>query len=115
VADTLGRRIEVYTVNGVRPGSEAVPRHPRLPEKGKVLPMCPVRSVTYVSGRSCNKPFRRWASNCAHWRFRRDRLDLGISGPGQLAIYSGSARRADHDRNRSNGAILYRLFPDRSW
>src|SRR5690606_20158649 len=28
------------------------PRHQHLPQKRKVLPMCPVQNVTYVSGRS---------------------------------------------------------------
>ena len=37
-------------------GATLLPRHPHLPRKGTVLPMCPVRSVTYVSGRSSCEP-----------------------------------------------------------
>ena len=50
-----------------------IPRPP--PERGKVLPMCPVRSVTYVSGRSSNE-----LSGC--------RLDLPVRGGfGKLQLH----------------------------
>src|SRR3954447_20132483 len=51
--------------------------HTSRPKRRKVLPMCPVRSVTYVSGRSC--PLT--PDNLA-----RDRSKEGLQGsPGVIA------------------------------
>ena len=78
------------------------------PERGKVLPMCPVRSVTYVSGRSRPNRGRRGAQPqcagapgrgglCGVDRRRRDPFDCVVKScnPPSAALTSRSRRRLE--------------------